>query len=297
MNLGHTLDLLVAGIVLILLFVATYSQRRTWVTLGSTALTIVLVAGCVFFSTAQGPSQIHKGLAQLAKKLPSGWDRPALELTTALEQASTSLASARKEAGAREPQPILTASTADWFTADWFSWGAWFKAEQPAEQTAAPNAEQKAEPPAEQTAAPEIEPEPEALPQIEPVTNTGSAPIQWLLDAPTARDTFMLTGANLSDQPLENIRAVLKPDSGGGALPLTLTVAGEKSAAVPAGARFGLETETLTPGEAKQLGGAILSFAYTQAGRRKTSIMYLTPPMLAERVAGDAEASPPISAR
>ena len=279
MNLGHTLDLLVAGIVLILLFVATYSQRRTWVTLGSTALTIVLVAGCVFFSTAQGPSQIHKGLAQLAKKLPSGWDRPALELTTALEQASTSLASARKEAAAREPQPVLTASAADWF-----SWGAWFKAVPAAEHTA----EQKAEPPAEQTAAPE-EPEPEA----EPVADTGSAPIQWLLDAPTATDTFMLTGANVSDQPLEDIRAVLKPDSGGGALPLTLTVAGEDSAAVPAGARFGLVAETLTPDEARQLGGAILSFAYAQGGRRKTSIMYLTPPMLAERVAGDAEASPP----
>ncbi len=278
MNLGHTLDLLVAGIVLILLFVATYSQRRTWVTLGSTALTIVLVAGCVFFSTAQGPSQIHKGLTQLAKKLPPGWDRPALELTTALEQASTSLASARKETGAREPPPVLTASTADWF-----SWGAWFKAEQPAEQTDAPNTEQKVEPAAEQTAAPEAD--------------TGSAPIQWLLDAPTTTDTFMLTGANASDQPLEDIRAVLKPDSGGGALPLTLTVAGEDSAAVPAGARFGLVAETLTPDEAKQLGGAILSFAYAQGGRRKTSIMYLTPPMLAERVAGGAEASPPVSAR
>lgn len=293
MNLGHTLDLLVAGIVLILLFVATYSQRRTWVTLGSTALTIVLVAGCVFFSTAQGPSQIHKGLAQLAKKLPAGWDRPALELTTALEQASTSLASARMEAGAREPPPVLTASTANWFSADWFSWGTWFKAEQPAEQTAAPNTEQKVEPAAEQTAAPVTEPEPEA----EPVADTGSAPIQWLLDAPTTTDTFMLTGANVSDQPLEDIRAVLKPDSGGGALPLTLTVAGENSAAVPAGAHFGLVAETLTPDEVRQLGGAILSFAYAQGGRRKTSIMYLTPPMLAERVAGDAEASPPVSAR
>lgn len=280
MNLGHTLDLLVAGIVLILLFVATYSQRRTWVTLGSTALTIVLVAGCVFFSTAQGPSQIHKGLAQLAKKLPAGWDRPALELTTALEQASTSLASARKEAGAREPQPVLSASTADWF-----SWGAWFKAEQTAEQKAEPGAEQR------------NSPEPEAEPQIEPVADTGSAPIQWLLDAPAASETLTLTGANVSDQPLEDIRAVLKPDSGGGALPLTLTVAGEDSAAVPAGARFGLVAETLTPDEAKQLGGAILSFAYAQGGRRKTSIMYLTPPMLAERVAGDAEASSSVSAR
>jgi hypothetical protein len=283
MNLGHTLDLLVAGIVLVLLFVATYSQRRTWVTLGSTALSMVLVAGCVLFSTAQGPSQIHEGLAQLAKKLPAGWDRPALELATALEQASTSLAS-RKDAGPREPKPVLTATAADWF-----SWGAWFKAEQATEETAAPNPEEKAEPVAVQRSAPE--------PEVEPVADTGSAPIQWLLDAPAASDTFMLTGANVSDQPLEDIRAVLKPDAGGGALPLTLTVAGADSAAVPAGARFGLVAEALTPDEVKQLGGAILSVAYAQGGRRKTSIMYLTPPMLAERVAGDAEPGSPVSAR
>jgi hypothetical protein len=284
MNLGHTLDLLVAGIVLVLLFVATYSQRRTWVTLGSTALTNVLVAGCVFFSTAQGPSQIHKGLAQLAKKLPPGWDRPALDLATALERASTSLAS-RKDAGPREPKPLLTATAADWF-----SWGAWFKTEQATEQTTAPTPEEKeAEPVADH--GPALDPE------VEPVADTGSAPIQWLLDAPAASDTLMLTGANVSDQPLEDIRAVLKPDAGGGALPLTLTVAGEDSAAVPAGARFGLVAEALTADEVKQLGGAILSVAYAQGGRRKTSIMYLTPPMLAERVAGDAEPSPPVTAR
>jgi hypothetical protein len=284
MNLGHTLDLLVAGIVLVLLFVATYSQRRTWVTLGSTALTIVLVAGCVFFSTAQGPSQIHKGLAQLAKKLPPGWDRPALDLATALERASTSLAS-RKDAGPREPKPVLTATAADWF-----SWGAWFKTEQATEQTTAPTPEEK-------EAEPFADHGPALDPEVEPVADTGSAPIQWLLDAPAASDTLMLTGANVSDQPLEDIRAVLKPDAGGGALPLTLTVAGEDSAAVPAGARFGLVAEALTADEVKQLGGPILSVAYAQGGRRKTSIMYLTPPMLAERVAGDAEPSPPVTAR
>jgi hypothetical protein len=284
MNLGHTLDLLVAGIVLVLLFVATYSQRRTWVTLGSTALSIVLVAGCVFFSTAQGPSQIHKGLAQLAKKLPPGWDRPALDLATALERASTSLASG-KDAGPREPKPLLTATAADWF-----SWGAWFKTEQATEQTTAPTPEEK-------EAEPFADHGPALDPEVEPVADTGSAPIQWLLDAPAASDTLMLTGANVSDQPLEDIRAVLKPDAGGGALPLTLTVAGEDSAAVPAGARFGLVAEALTADEVKQLGGAILSVAYAQGGRRKTSIMYLTPPMLAERVAGDAEPSPPVTAR
>jgi len=256
------LDLLVAGIVFVLLFVATYSQRRTWVTLGSAALSIALVAVCVFFSTAQGSSQVHRGLAQLAKALPAGWDRPALHVTAAIEQASTSLARARKDAAAHEAQPMLTASAADWF-----SWGAWFKADPEAERTAAPDAE------------PETEAEPGA-------DMSAGAPIKWFLEAPSsaANDAFAVSGANVSDQPLKVVRAVLKPDSGARKLKLTLDVEGHddaKGAVVPPGARFRLKAVGLTASEAEELGGAILSVAYELAGRRKTSIMYLTPATLA----------------
>jgi len=269
-NVGHNLDLLLAGIaVLLLLFVATYSQRRTWITLGSTALTIVLISAGVLFSTAQGSSQIHDGLAQLAKALPAGLDRPALKLTAALERASTSLARARKQAAHREPQPVLAASLSDWL-----SWGSWFPAKPEAERKAAP--------------------EPE-LPQAEDARavlgDLSDAPIKWFLDEPppTARETFQLSGANLSDQPLEDVQAVLKPDKGIGELALVLELDGRDAsgAAVPPGARFGLSAPSLANKAASQLGGAILSFGYVQAGRRKTSIMYLTPPMLAQAAAHD----------
>jgi len=257
------LDLLVAGVVFVLLFVATYSQRRTWITLGSAALSIALVAACVFFSTAQGSSQIHNGLTQLAKALPAGWDRPALHVATAIEQAATSLARARKDAAAHEAQPVMTASVADWF-----SWGSWFKGE----------------PDAERTAAPDADPETEAEAGTDMDAGAG-APIKWFLNAPSsaANDAFAVSGANVSDQPLKVVRAVLKPDSGAGKLKLTLDVEGHdraQGAVVPPGARFHLKAEELTASQAEELGGAILSVAYELAGRRKTSIMYLTPATL-----------------
>jgi hypothetical protein len=40
-------------------------------------------------------------------------------------------------------------------------------------------------------------------------------------------------------------------------------------------------SETTNEGDAKQFGGAILTFRYVQAGQRKTSILYLTPSMVA----------------
>jgi hypothetical protein len=264
------LDLLIAGFVLFLLFVATYSQRRTWVALGSTALTVLLVGGGVVFttaqvSTAQGPSQVHQvhdGLAQLAKSLPAGWDAPALKLTGAIEQASASLARTRTQTPAGEPRPVLTASVSDWF-----SFGSWFKAEPETEESAAPDGE------------------PEA--KAEPAADSGSdAPIKWVLDAPSpaaADETFAVRGANISDQPLKVVRAVLKPDTGAAKVRLKLKVDGHDGTAgavIPPGARFRLEAAGLTASEAEAFGGAILSFAYVQAGRRKSSIMYLTPETL-----------------
>jgi len=215
----------------------------------------------VVFSTAQGSSQVHDGLAQLAKALPAGWDRPALHVTAAIEHASTSLARARKDAAAHAARPVLTASAADWF-----SWGSWFKTE----------------PEAERTAAPDAEPETEAEPGAD--MSTG-APIKWFLDAPSsaANEAFAVSGANVSDQPLKVVRAILKPDSGARKLKLTLYVEGHddvKGAVVPPGARFRLKAVGLTASEAEELGGAILSVAYELAGRRKTSIMYLTPATL-----------------
>lgn len=252
------MDLVIAGIVVFAVLLASYSTRRDWIALGSASLSVALVAGCVFFSTAQDSSQIHDGLARLAKRLPAAWDQPALKLTAAIEQASTSLARARKEAAARPP--ILAGSITDWF-----SWGSGSKTQSDAEPE------------------PVSDDSPEA--PISPET-----PIAWLLDEPPPANSkaFLLSGANVSDQPIKAVQAVLKPDSGEGELALVLNVEGRDGGAViPPGARFNLTAARLTASEAEQLGGAILSVAYVQAGRRKTSIMYLTPPMLAQRAASD----------
>ena len=44
---------------------------------------------------------------------------------------------------------------------------------------------------------------------------------------------------------------------------------------IPPGARFHLQVMNLSEEDAKRLGGAIMSFSYSQDGRRRTSIMYL----------------------
>lgn len=250
------MDLLAAGLVLFVLLAASYSRRGTWITLGSTALSIVLIAGAVFLSTAEESGPARDGLSGIAKSLPAGWDNRAQELAAALQRTSAAVAAAKKRTAQRKPEPILTASVTQWL-----GW------------TSDSNAEAEATP----------EPEPKPVAAASP--GPRETPIKWLLEeAPAASNgSFVLGGANVSDQPLEGVRAVLKPDSGADELVLTIDVAGQARGAVPPGARFHLSAPALTGDQAAQLGGAILSFAYDHAGRRKTSIMYLTPPMLAQR--------------
>lgn len=260
--MGDALDLLVAGIVLSLLFVATYSQRSTWIALGSGALSVTLVAGLVLLSTAQNSTPVQDGFSRLAKMLPAGWDQRALDAAAALEQASTSVASARKHPSARNPEPALATSVSSF--SDWFSWRSWFPAEPKTEERAAPQDETSAE----------------------PANSSLDVPIKWFLDAraSSASEVFAVHGANVSDQPLKLVRAALKPDTGARKLKLTLDVqdhSGTEDAVVPPGARFRLKAEGLAAHEAGQLGGAILSVAYIQAGRRMSSIMYLTQATLA----------------
>jgi len=50
---------------------------------------------------------------------------------------------------------------------------------------------------------------------------------------------------------------------------------------IPADARFSLFSAAPQEGASGQTGGAILTFRYVQAGQRKTSILYLTPAMVA----------------
>ena len=293
------------GLVLFLLLLATYSRRATWLALGSAALSIALVLGFVFLSAGQNPNLVRNGLTRLAQDLPAEWDRYALGLADTIERASAALAEARRRVAAQEP--IFAASLADWLkpspntevkteTKTEFEAGVEAEAEAAVEADAEPVVEAKAdtEPVGEAKAAAEpvveakADPEPHAV--TAPADTQADAPVQWLLDEPppAASDGFVLTGANISDQPLTAVRALLKPDSGAPDLPLALEGnADEAKAVIPPGARFRLEAEGLRADEAKTLGGAILSFAYMQAGQRKTSIIYLTPPTIAALAARD----------
>jgi hypothetical protein len=344
------LDLLIAGTVLLLLLVATYSQRSTWIMLGSTALTVALVTGFGFLTSADQSNPLSDGVERLAAALPSGWDRWAHDLANAIEQASAASEAARKRAAAHAGEPVLAMSMPS--ASEWFGWTAeppsdakaepepnliaepaaeteitdeaelvvepevainqpvtvdepetaepvtaptepesssvsiasitkWFGwASEPAAETAEPVAE-PSEPSVETSVSAEEETEPEEV-KAKPEIISGP-PIQWRLDAPADGGAFAVRGANISDQPLNGFEAVLKPDSGAEQMALVLDVDGTGGAIVPPGAQFILKTEGLTASQAEQLGGAILSVAYLQAGRRKSSIMYLTPAMLAAR--------------
>ena len=95
----------------------------------------------------------------------------------------------------------------------------------------------------------------------------------------------LISGTNVAEQALEQVHAVLKPDSSKQEFDLVLNVEGHKlgdGAVIPAGARFSLVTEAPNGDAAKQRGGAILAFRYVQAGQRKTSILYLTPSMVGQ---------------
>jgi len=248
------LDLVAAGIVVFALLLASYSTRNTWIALGSGAVSIAVLAGAFFLYTAEDTRQVRQGLGQLAKQLPAGWDQRAQVLATVIEQASTALANAKKRASVREP--ILAMSISDWF-----GWGG------------GKESSSEADSPEDAPAARE----------------THQAAIKWLLDEPPPAGTaaFLVNGVNVSDAPLKVVRAVLKPDSGADQVQLILEAESGDEAVIPPGAHFRLKAEDLSASQAKQFGGAILSFAYEQAGRRKSSILYLTQDVLAQDEARD----------
>jgi hypothetical protein len=264
---GHTLVLLATGLVLFLLLVASYSQRQTWLALGSAALSIALVFGLVFLSAGQDTGPLRQGLTRLAQELPAGWDRGAIDLAEALDRASEALARARTDAAGREPIQAAAITR-------WFGWG--------------PMGEP--DPADTEDAEAGAEPEPESVLPTG-ATDAADAAIQWLFrEAPPATgEPLILSGVNASDQPLKGVRAVLKPDSGPRELDLKLEVeggTGGNGTDVPAGTQFILAPPVLTEDEAAGLGGAILSFTYVQAGQRRTSILYLTATMIAALAPG-----------
>jgi hypothetical protein len=254
------MGLFAAGVALLALLFASYSRRSTWIALGSTTMSMVAFVGALFLATLQDPSQVRTRIAWIGSQLQPVLDRQiADDLKKAIEYLSTPSscdASQRPEcratASAESPPAGPEAMQADSTTS-------WLGTKQDAEPT---KQESKA----------------------------GSQyPVIWLVDEPhvqvssSSAEEFLISGTNVSDQALEEVHAVLKPDSSQRELELVLDLEGHKSedgSAIPAGARFNLMSETRKEDHSKQLGAAILIFRYVQAGQHKTSIFHLTASMI-----------------
>ena len=125
--------------------------------------------------------------------------------------------------------------------------------------------------------------------ETKPDAKAGSqSPVAWRLDerdaqpASSSDGIFLISGTNVSDQALEQVHAVLKPDASQREVELALSVEGREiqGTVIPAAARFNLVAANPNEAGANQIRGAILTFRYVQAGQRKTSILYLTPSMV-----------------
>jgi spore germination cell wall hydrolase CwlJ-like protein len=85
------LSLFAAGAVVFVLFVASYSQRGSWLALCSVSMSIASVFGCLFLSTVNDHNQVRMRFAWAASKLALVVDRQtADDLAVALEQLATS---------------------------------------------------------------------------------------------------------------------------------------------------------------------------------------------------------------
>jgi hypothetical protein len=252
------LSLFAAGIVLFVLLLASYSGRGTWIALGSMTMSMALLFGCLLLATSHDRRGIRTNLAWVAHEFPLLLDRQTAEqLAASLERLKApSLCGAGQLGCAPEIAP--------------------------AQPLAEPLAERETVQ-AAATAPGWFDTNPD------PKTNSQS-PVTWQLDVRDVQPVtspwgFSIHGTNVSDQTLEQVQAVLKPDSAKGEVPLGLSVEGGDGSVIPADARFSLFSAAPEEDASGRIGGAILTFRYVQAGQRKSSILYLTPAMVA-RLAG-----------
>lgn len=110
--MGDTLSLFAVGIALFALFVASYCQRGTWITLGSTTLTMALLFGCLVLVTAHDRNELRTRLAWVAGKLPVALDRETVD------QLAAPLSPGQAPASRPEREPMQAATApAGWFDA------------------------------------------------------------------------------------------------------------------------------------------------------------------------------------
>lgn len=270
------MSLFAAGVVLFALLVASYSGRRFWIALASTAISMAAFVGFLFVAIAKDPDSIRAGLVWTAGKLQLVVDQETADaIGKALEQIPAQVAVATT-ATAEVPAPVAPDT-------------------KPIEQVPAPSTAPSAanaasvseakppSPPSSETQSIQATSTP-SWPAAKPEPPKGSpgSPVVWFLDDQQASSSavrgFAISGMNASDQPFDEVHAVLKPDGGHSELVLTLNVEGQKSEGIiPAGARFNLG---LASAKEEQTGGAILSFRYRQDGQSRISIVYLTPSMI-----------------
>jgi spore germination cell wall hydrolase CwlJ-like protein len=84
------LSLFAAGAVVFVLFVASYSQRDSWLALCSMSMSIASVFGCLFLSTVHDHNQVRMRFAWAASKLPLVDRQTADDLAAAPEHVATS---------------------------------------------------------------------------------------------------------------------------------------------------------------------------------------------------------------
>jgi hypothetical protein len=221
-------------------------------------MSMALLFGCLFFVTIHDRSHVRDRLAWVASKLPLLLDRETAErLGASLEtiEAPLPCGAGQPGCGTEPAAPPLDPATPS-------------EAE-PVQATAA--------------ATGWFDTKPDAK-------TPSQSPISWALDDHATQGPasspwgFSISGTNASDQVLEQVQAVLKPDSRQRELPLALSVEGDVTRdddAIPANARFSLFAAAPDEGASGPSGGAILTFRYVQAGQRKSSILYLTPAMVA----------------
>ena len=75
------LEFFVAGAALLALLFASYSQRRTWLALGSTAISMVAFVGCLFVITSHDQNQLRTRLAWLGSKIQPALDQQTVDGT------------------------------------------------------------------------------------------------------------------------------------------------------------------------------------------------------------------------
>ena len=290
------MSLLAAGLALFILLIASYSGRAAWIALGSATLSMAALVGVLFLAASQDPGQVRAGAAWVANELSLVADRPTVEhLKSAVERLSTALSceaaqkpgcttAASADTPPAAPEAMQAAATTSWLEPEATPEPV---VQEPPKQELAKQGPQKLELAKQGPQKLELA---KQEPQKQEARGASKSPVAWRLDDAGVQISsggaggFSVGGMNVSDKALEQIHAVLKPDGTQREMPLSLSIEGQSSepgTSIPAGARFSLASATPNEDGSETSGGAILSFRYVQAGQRKSSILYLTPAIVA----------------